>query len=386
MKRKSFISCCGAILIALMPASCGDDSEATPRKITAVRQLKAQTGYGEVVVKWLNPRSGELSHINVLYRDPEGNEQTEKVTEWRGDPTTGVSEGEFRLECSDSRRYFFAVTAYTLSGYESPTDTVSGVAPDITKADYLLSTVNMKTAVGGVQVTWVYEESIYADIVLKYISGGVWHTLNITAGESGEMLCSDLPESLTEYTVTTVNRSNNDESSYARKFNARWVNLDVNNVTAIPKTNPAWTVLSNPAGQFQDRAPERLFDNDVNTDWHSAAPPPMEMPHTVVIDTHRNFYIFRYELYPRTDEPNPQTQTSLRIWVSPDNVNWTDTGTHPFTPNYPAYVDASKAGQTLSWFKFDTEYIPARYIKLEMIEGGPYSMMGELSLFGIVID
>ncbi|MDR1666914.1 MAG: discoidin domain-containing protein [Bacteroidales bacterium] len=386
MLYQSFLkkaSVAGGILMAFLSASCDDDDAVTSRRITAVRQLNAQASHGEVVVKWLNPRSAELSHIDVLYSDAAGNVQTAKVTEWVGDPTTGISEGEFRLDCSDSRRRFFSVTAYTLSGYKSPTDTVSALAPAITKADHLLSTVNVKSAIDGVRVTWTYEKSIEADILLSYTDGGVPQTRSIPAGESGEIWYSDLPATLTTYTVTTVYRRNQSPSSYSLSFNAMIVNTE--NVVEIPKTNPTWMVLSNSAGVFGERVPERLFDNNALTDWHSSASPPPK-PHFVVIDTRRTFYIVRYEMYPRSDDANANSQNVHRIWVSEDNANWTDTGTQSFTPDYPAYKAARDAGQTLDWFKYDTEYLPARYIKVEMVSGGAYSMLGELSLFGILTN
>jgi hypothetical protein len=137
----------------------------------------------------------------------------------------------------------------------------------------------------------------------------------------------------------------------------------------LDKSN--WSILdfSSEYPGREDTKVGRIIDGDPTTRWHTWVGH-STYPEFVTVDMKVDRVITYFEIY--RDNGDDRACTSFQLFVSTDDVNWTDLGVFPFNP----YTDDGQ------WYEIPS-HPTARYWKFVGLTGTvDYMVMGEITVYG----
>jgi|GEM_PF-3269197 F5/8 type C domain. len=361
--------------------SCSDDNDNKVREITSIRFLEVKSDFGEIVLTWLNPKTNELSHVDVYYKDEQGNDATYTVTDWNGDPSTGVSECEAQIPYLTQDSVLFTVVAYTKSGAESKPEMIKGVAYP-TKSDYILNTVRVEPEVGGIAVFWINESALAVKVKVTYKDNAGKETSKIIeTNTTGSELIKGVPSSLNDYSVEVIDEDEK-VSTYAKKFS--FYTFGSADVIKVNKTG--WTISEFSSQEEIYEQPyygyaTNAIDDNLDSYWHSRHEGGSNwawFPHTIGVDMGTVVSITRFSLVKR--KSSTDAHKKHKFYTSFDNEHWFDWGEYNFD-------HTAASGQEEQFYDMDTFPAVGRYFRVvatEASEGGrPYTHIAEIYVYGV---
>ena len=346
----------GLVAILLMTGSCKDDNQVVaPEPVAGV---ESAPGYGEVMLKWINPTDDEFYYVDITFVDSKGINRSRKVSRFAsGDTIPGFA---------DTNPYTFTLTAYSYSGGAS-SPVVQTVAPLEPAFLSVANTVEMVPDFGGAVVSWTNETGKPVTVRVTYKDNSGQKAISLfTADESGMGYISGLSATTQIFNVVVTDKADN--SSGEQPF-------EITPLEEAAINKAQWSVVSFSSQEPAEGAPNgyvtAVFDENVSTFWHTqwngGSP---GYPHWFIIDMGQEVTVSRFECSRRQGDSRGQTE--CQFFTSVDGETWVDQGAYPFDSSTNSPQSYRMTGNP-----------QARYFKYVATVGPNfYAFLGEITVYG----
>jgi endonuclease/exonuclease/phosphatase family metal-dependent hydrolase len=195
-----------SLCLLLCLTACSGEEGAGDEILPPVSRLTAERGFGEIILRWVNPSVADLSHVTVEYALPGVGAQTVRIDAFETDGS-GQSTGTATITVPDRNEYLFTVKAHTVSGRQSEAVSVRASARLSTAVcDAILESVVMEAIDNGVSLQWENPERVEVVVKVSYTEKGRNLLKRINAGETGSASITgfDKPYSEIDFTVSVT--------------------------------------------------------------------------------------------------------------------------------------------------------------------------------------
>jgi endonuclease/exonuclease/phosphatase family metal-dependent hydrolase len=209
-----------AVCLLLCLTACGSDEEGKTDEtvLPPVSRLTAERGFGEIILRWVNPQIADLSHVTVEYALPGTGAQSLRIDAFETDGN-GQSTGTVTISVPDRNEYLFTVKVHTVSGQQSEGVSVRASARLSTAVcDAILETVVMEAADNSVSVHWENPDRVEVVIKVNYAERGRNLSKRINAGETGSASITGFERPFSEIDFTVSVTDDYATSTYTRTF------------------------------------------------------------------------------------------------------------------------------------------------------------------------
>lgn len=323
-----------------------------------VKDVTVKAGYGELMFAWTNPEDSDLYYVDITYIDSNGKRRSDKVSSFvSADTIAGFA---------DTNEYSFTLRTFDKNGNASEMVTVKA-SPLAPPYSLVLETVEMQPDFGGAKIFWKNETGALVTVQVSYKDNEGKKVISLfsTTESSGNGIISELGTQERAFSVSVTDAS--DIISEPKTFT-------FSPLAESKMDKSGWTIVdfsSEESAENPNGYAKNIFDNDVNSFWHTAWNGSQPgYPHWIIVDMHRPITISRFECFRR--QGDDRGQTSHQFLTSLDGTTWEDQGTYDFDAT-------SNNGQS---YRISSNP-SARYFKYVAVNGPNfYAFLGEITVYG----